>query len=553
MRRKAWTALFALVTAVFSVTTALAGPIEDADAAYKRGDYATALRLYSLEARNDTHIAKIVGDMYLEGRGVSPDVANAVKWYRRAAEQGDAEAQRALGVIYYEGKGVTQSFTEAVKWYRSAAELGDAEAQVNLGTLYFKGDGVPQNYAEAAKWFRRAADQGSARAQYSLGVMYLGGQGVPQNAAEAVKWFQLASGRGLAQASDALGRMYSEGHGVPQSDDEALKWYRLAAEQGDARDQLNLGILYVRGDGVPQDYAEAAKWFRAAAEQGDQQAQLKLGTLYHEGHGLPQDSVEAAKWFRRAADQGNAVAQGQLGEMYMRGDGVPSDYTLAYAWFDLAAKGGFEPAQEGRDFVAKLMTPDQIAQAQKLSSAAPGGRHAEAGVHDASSTWAKLCSGDQHANDKQVCLVQYGGLDPDTGIVLGTVAVRKVEGEDRQALIVVLTTDYSLAVPVGVQIKIDDGEPIALHYVLCSAGNCQAAAELTPENLDKLRRGKQMSVAALNMQQQRIGFQVPLTNFAKVYDGPPADIAKYQEAWGELLEKSHQRQIELANKTAAQQ
>jgi hypothetical protein len=56
-----------------------------------------------------------------------------------------------------------------------------------------------------------------------------------------------------------------------------------------------------------------------------------------------------------------------------------------------------------------------------------------------------------------------------------------------------------------------------------------------------------MSVAAINMQEQRIGFLVPLTEFGKAYDGPPADIAKYQEAWRQLIAKSHRRQIELAN------
>ena len=145
------------------------------------------------------------------------------------------------------------------------------------------------------------------------------------------------------------------------------------------------------------------------------------------------------------------------------------------------------------------------------------------------------------------------GTDPDTGIVLGTAAVRSVEGEDRLALVVELTTDYSLTIPVGVQVKIDDGEPISLQYVLCFATGCQAVTELTEENFDKIREGKQMSVAAIDMQQQRMGFLVPLTEFGKAYVGPPTDTAKYQEAWRQLVAKSHQRQIELANKIAAQQ
>ena len=58
-----------------------------------------------------------------------------------------------------------------VKWYRLAADQGDASAQYNLGVMYHFGKGVPQNYAEAAKWYRLAADQGNANAQHSLGLM----------------------------------------------------------------------------------------------------------------------------------------------------------------------------------------------------------------------------------------------------------------------------------------------------------------------------------------------------------------------------------------------
>jgi invasion protein IalB len=168
-------------------------------------------------------------------------------------------------------------------------------------------------------------------------------------------------------------------------------------------------------------------------------------------------------------------------------------------------------------------------------------------------TWAKLCTKNDQTGNKQICLVEHGGLDPDSGIVVGTAAVRTVEGEDKQTLLVGLTTNYSLVIPVGVQIKIDDSEPILLKDVGCLATNCQAQMELTKENFEKMRKGKHMIVAAINMQQKRMGFPVPLTGLGNAYDGPPADNAKYEEAWRQLMEKSRQRQIELANKLAEQQ
>ena len=87
------------------------------------------------------------------------DYAEAVKWYRKAAEQGNAPAQVNLGVRYNEGQGVPQDYAESVKWYRLAAEQGIADAQFNLGLMYGKGEGVPQDYVEAHRWFNLAASR----------------------------------------------------------------------------------------------------------------------------------------------------------------------------------------------------------------------------------------------------------------------------------------------------------------------------------------------------------------------------------------------------------
>ncbi len=93
-------------------------------AAYKRGDYETALREL-----------------------------------RPLANQGNAEAQFNLGVMYDKGEGVPQDDTEAVKWYRKAAEQGYAEAQYSLGLMYVKGGGVPQHHVRTHMWFNLAASR----------------------------------------------------------------------------------------------------------------------------------------------------------------------------------------------------------------------------------------------------------------------------------------------------------------------------------------------------------------------------------------------------------
>jgi TPR repeat protein len=118
------------VLALALIGVAAAGQFEDGEAAYRRGDYAEALRLL-----------------------------------RPLAEQGDADAQRTLGAMYKQGQGVPQDHDRAVAWYQKAVDqmkaVEDGEA------AYANGD-----YAEALRLLRPLADQGNDLAQTSLGLMY---------------------------------------------------------------------------------------------------------------------------------------------------------------------------------------------------------------------------------------------------------------------------------------------------------------------------------------------------------------------------------------------
>jgi TPR repeat protein len=74
--------------------------------------------------------------------------------------------------MYKKGKGVQQNYTEALKWYRKAADQGHARSQYNLGVMYANGEGVQRNYTEAVKWYQKAADQGHVEAQSKLEGIY---------------------------------------------------------------------------------------------------------------------------------------------------------------------------------------------------------------------------------------------------------------------------------------------------------------------------------------------------------------------------------------------
>jgi TPR repeat protein len=116
---------------------------------------------------------------------------------RARAEMGDAKSQERLGAAFFLGKGgLTKDEVEAVKWFRKAAEQNVADAQFSLGVCYANGQGVTKDDAESVKWFRKAAEQNLADAQYNLGVCYDSGEGVAKDEVEAYKWWLLAAGQG---------------------------------------------------------------------------------------------------------------------------------------------------------------------------------------------------------------------------------------------------------------------------------------------------------------------------------------------------------------------
>jgi len=127
--------------------------------------------------------------------GVSQDEKEALKWFLKAAEQGNADAQRNIGFWYHLGRGgVPQDEKEALKWYLKSAEQGNAKAQCSLGGMFADGKGVPKDYGEAVKWYLKAAENGDAIALFNIGIMLEEGQVVPKNNLQAYFWFCCVKG-----------------------------------------------------------------------------------------------------------------------------------------------------------------------------------------------------------------------------------------------------------------------------------------------------------------------------------------------------------------------
>lgn len=349
-------------------------------------DSLSADELISLANNGDFEAMDILGMAYEWGEdneyigfsGIEKNFEEAVKWYRKAAEQGYAPAQHDLGDCYYDGHGVDVDYVEAVKWYRKAAEQGNKFAQDSLGDCYYYGHGVDEDNVEAVKWYRKAAEQGLGTSQFSLGKCYYFGYGVDEDKVKAVKWYRKAAEQGNDDAKTDLGWCYYCGFGVAENvqkaeellldaanednnlamlrlghirTDEgnvprAIDWYKKAAEHGRSYANVCIGEIYRNGNGVKQNYAKAYDYFKKAANDGEKDAQNYLGLMFLQGEHVKENDEKAVAYFQQAAEQELPVAQYNLGNCYYNGWGTSKDNGSAKFWMKKAAENGYEAATE---------------------------------------------------------------------------------------------------------------------------------------------------------------------------------------------------------------
>ena len=115
--------------------------LQRAAAAYKEGDYDTALKIFMPLAEKGDMVAQFnVAKMYRKGSGVPKDYKTAVKWFALSAEQGNAKAQYHLGVAHSFGLGVVPDYKIALKWFNRSAEQGNTFSQYHLSRLFYLGN-----------------------------------------------------------------------------------------------------------------------------------------------------------------------------------------------------------------------------------------------------------------------------------------------------------------------------------------------------------------------------------------------------------------------------
>ena len=182
------------------------------------------------------------------------------------------------------------------------------------------------------------------------------------------------------------------------------------------------------------------------------------------------------------------------------------------------------------------------------------------------SAWVKLCErptlkqakkgGGETSSQKQICLTHHERLDGNTGMVIVSAAIRRVEGQKEPSLMVMVP--LGMALPPGMKAavynkdqwaraqkkeKVADKElkPIALKYSLCHPAGCTAEIKVNEDVVKSMKTGGGLMVLALNASGRPVAFPIPLTGFTKAHDGKPVDNKVYSSARANLMSQIRQR------------
>lgn len=299
-----------------------------------------------------------LGECYMRGDMVPQEKEKAIYWFTKAAGQGNIEYQKELARLYEgendvitfgdsaaidEGNIVNDNneaefvdYNEAIKWYGKAAEQGDIESYIHIAMCYEK----LQNKAQVSYYYNKAeekAKKGDTEAQINLANSFK----KVGNTEKAIYWYRKAVDNSNKEEtsidiSDSdvyfdLADLYEDSGDKSQ----AIYFYKKAATGSINKEisQQRLGKYYEEGDGVAQDYNEAIYWYRRVAEDGrDLDATLRLSRCYEKIH----NKEKADYWYRKAIEY--AEQDGNYWQLAQFFEEVAQDKTKAIYWYRKAAK-----------------------------------------------------------------------------------------------------------------------------------------------------------------------------------------------------------------------
>jgi invasion protein IalB len=191
---------------------------------------------------------------------------------------------------------------------------------------------------------------------------------------------------------------------------------------------------------------------------------------------------------------------------------------------------------------APAPTPQGAPPAAPAQAAAPP---AEPQVQLIYAPWTKFCLKGQDAGAKQVCFTGKDGRIESGQPVVAAVVIEP-EGEPKKILRVTLPLGMLLV--HGTRIIVDSNAPAQSPYVICFQNGCMSDYEVSPDLLNSMKKGQNLVVQAISSNGQPVTLALPLSDFAKAYDGPPTDPKVFEENQKKLQEELQKRAEEARKK-----
>jgi TPR repeat protein len=306
-----------------------AGPVEDAEAAWKLGDMKKAASL------------------------LEP-----------AVKAGDAAALYLQGRWHELGAGAAKSDELAVTHYEKAAEKGSLPAKAAWGRMLATGKGGDDKRERGRFLVGEAAEAGSMDALMLLAQIAL--QSQPPDDGAALFYYRKAMEQKHPAAMVAVAGFFDDGRGVVKDEQRATALVLEAAKLGEPLAMNEMGLRYQNGRGVVKDNVAAVGWFSMGAQYGLPAAQVTLGNCYESGNGCRADADLAGRNYSAAAKQGHPAGQFLLAGLFERGAGTAANPVFAWVNYSRAAKSEYPgAAAKAAEILAKL-TPEQKAEGAKL-------------------------------------------------------------------------------------------------------------------------------------------------------------------------------------------
>jgi len=292
-----------------------------------------AMEYYGKAAETgDADALSQMASYYLRGwEGASADTAKAVALFHEAADKGSADAAMVYATLLFSGNGVTIDSTLAYQYLYQAAQGGNGTACGSMGKMLFEGtDGFEKDVDSAYFYFSLGSQVDDPYCDYMMGKRY--SESEPR---AALGYFQSSMEHGNIDAAYYYAQLLLSGfEGDKEMVEEGFRIIKHLAEEYRYPDAfMEMAVCYASGLAVEQSYAKTYSYSDTADNLGSLQGTFNLGICYLYGYGCAADTVAYLRCMQKAADKGHSGAIASLGGYYEE----RKDYETAVRWFQKGA------------------------------------------------------------------------------------------------------------------------------------------------------------------------------------------------------------------------